>query len=898
MLSMGLENFRVVQEREELIILSTLDNWTLDSKLPGKTDIHVYAEDVTINSSVKLRNAYISAHQILWDNEACINLSGINGTSAQGVNMQPEKSGSTGGCGGSGGTFFIYMESGQPEHLLLPVIADGGSGGRGQEGTLNTAGGNGGDGGNGGNVYVLYRHPYTKFVEELEFVNNLKGETKRRELEAFIARANWEAPCCKTMKIHVDRYRTDKDAEACIAGLAMSASVIVETAPSEFILSADPGEYGTRGEGTPSGENGKRGMPGVKNVIRFTKLSSFSSNVLPPVKPIHVVQCRMLLEKASLMYFSMRDETVQDVALVLQKLVERTEVFQDRESKNPLLSLYKNEELEELYSIHREAAGLLNNIKNGLDYFGYDARFVPLASFSFYQEIQNQLIDSFMAIDKGFHKYYEDLKGNKASMDVLDTVIGQLEKTIKQNGEALEKLKADLSETGKQISSYQSPISYLRNNLISKINDFEDIISKHFALNLKDAQMALSTLVNTPTSMQKWVDTFIAMGGNRLINFSDDYGKEINRDYIIAKMKTVSGEISSVITSFKQENDGGLEFDELSACKLLVREDEIFGMLDSFYAQFPDELTELKESFREYVSTVISRNTQIILYNAMFSQFIQVSSERESKCQKLEKVKREGFKKMDPNLPEVASLVSQTYYSARRDLMETLVLTARAYRLWSLNDENIIADMYKKSPPELNCSFLNDCQSGFIKAYRRAVEEFGRNASVFPAEAGQKGIELELTPLQVKSLKHNNTVLVAINPATFQSKKSETPFYGYYNIRIDNVRVWVDGAQTRDNALHVNIQHTGAEQYVNADNKLLAFRHNPVTASFQYNTRTKEIYREGDMGWRDEDAKKYALIGPFTTWRISLKCENNLDLKLSQVSGVVMEFHGRSYAMP
>ncbi|MCL2035023.1 MAG: hypothetical protein FWG94_09880 [Oscillospiraceae bacterium] len=900
MLSMGLESFRTLQEENKLTVLSTLDTLTLDSMLPGDVDIQIYAEDITINSQVMLKNACISAHQIQWDCKTDIDLSGKNGEDAKGINMDPAViPGASGEDGSPGGNLFIYMESGQPDDLLPPVVSEGGAGGRGQEGTSKSAGGDGGNGGNGGNVYILYKHPLTQILQELEFAYSLKGPEKKQKLEELIDRIDWDEPCYRSMKRHIDQYKKDKKVEACIIGLSSGIAIMMQTTHSNFKISVNGGAYGTYGDGTPSGKNGEWGKTGAKDIIRFSKLSALTAKVLPPAKPVHSAQCRMLLEKAKIMYFAMRNENMQDVAYILQKLVERTEVFRDLNSKNPILDLYCDDSrgLAELQSIHMEASGLLNNLKNGLDYFGNDARFVPLASFAFYNGIQKELINNFKIIEDAFHKYYEALKHDKSSMDVLKTIAEQLGENIKNKETEMRKLKADLFSTSEQINSYQGQTSYLKDNLVKKIDDFKEIIAKHFTFSLKDAQMALSTLVNSPTSAQKWVDTFLKMGGSKLENINDDIGKEVNRKYIINKMKSVSGNISSIIISFKQEYDGSIAFDELSACKLLASESDLFGMLNAFYEQFPGALAELKKCFSEYVSAVVSRNSQIILYNTICSSFIQVSSELKSNRQKLEKVKQEEFQKLNPNLPEVAALVSQMYYMARCDLMETMTLTARAYRLWSLNDENIISKMYKNNPSELNHSFFVKHQSDFIKAYQTAVEQFGRNASAFPARRDQRGIEVELTQAQTELLKINHTVFVTINPALFQTSKLENPFYGYYNIRIGNVRVWADGAKTSDDKLHIGITHTGSSHYVNAYNQLLTFRHNPVSASFQYKTDTKEIFREGDMGWTD-DEKKYALTSPFTTWKISIRNENNIGLDLSKLSKIVMEFHGKSYPMP
>ncbi|MCL2254851.1 MAG: hypothetical protein FWC09_10455 [Lachnospiraceae bacterium] len=897
-LSMGLESFRTYENNGVLTVLSTLENLELtDGIIPCDKEVHIYAENVTIKNSLKMLNASISVHQFLTEKDSAIILSGDNGKAAQGINLEKDKEGLKGGDGAAGGKLTVYAESGHPECLLPTIITNGGNGGYGQEGTAQTAGGDGGNGGSGGFVQILYRHPLTQMALELTALKKLNKTLQEHSLDELIIRyaKEWREPSYQTLNKNIEKYHKDKNAVRCLDGLLTSIGILIYTAESNFRLSVNGGSYGVHGTGAPGGKNGLLGNAGQKEIVRFELLADFSGNT-QAAAPMHLAQCRMLLEKVKLMYFASAslsgDE--QEIIFTLQKLTERLELFNGLKAENPLLALYTKENIEEFQNIYKEAAGLLNNIKNGLDYFGHDPRFVPLASFSFYREIVGQLVDNFKVIEDSFNKYYQDLKENKATMEALETVISQFENEIKSNKELIEKIKSELFAGAEQINFYQNQTGFLNEDLLAKINSLANIIEKYFKFSLKDVQMAISTLVSSPDSIKKWTETIIKMGCNHLENISDDYGKDINRKYIVTKIRNVSGTIMTLIDDFKQENDGKLAFDELSATKLLAAESEIFSLLNSFYEQFPAELTELKNCFREYASVVLNRNSQILLYNALSSRLLQTSAQLKSNNQKLNKVKQESFQKLNPNLPEVAAMFSQMYYAARRDVMEVMSLTARAYRFWSLSEENIIAKLYDKAPKELNHAFFTKHQFDFVKAYQKAVEDFGRNASLFPARKGGQGIMFKLTAAQIAVLKEKNVVFVTIDPSFSKTSKQESPFFGYYNIRLSTVRVWVEGAVTADDILHVNIMHTGTEGLVNKGDKLLTFRHEPRNASFEYDLKTNKIKRDGVLGL-EIDKSTYELIGPFTTWRISIKEEYNSGLNLKEVAGISLEFHGSGY---
>jgi hypothetical protein len=174
--------------------------------------------------------------------------------------------------------------------------------------------------------------------------------------------------------------------------------------------------------------------------------------------------------------------------------------------------------------------------------------------------------------------------------------------------------------------------------------------------------------------------------------------------------------------------------------------------------------------------------------------------------------------------------------------------------------------------------------------------------SPFPA-AGATGIELTFTlaenPDVINALITNGLVYIPIAPAVQSTNIADNPFAGMANVRLTLVRARITGATTSDQVLRINIAAGGSETIVAPDNTQVGFTHDPSGALFKYNYVTGEIENEADFGVVDSgggSSSTWALIGPFTTWTVHPDPLLNLDLDLTNVTQLSLEFQGTTYA--
>lgn len=920
-LSKDNESLQYVTIGNKKIILSVLDSFNIRDYVSGnddKYDYLIFSENITLAEKIKMKTGIISSNNIITlDKRVVIDVSGSKGEDVETINLDPQKaSGDKGGAGTAGGNLDLYLEN-EDINVTYILIGNGGSGGNGQGGTLTTNGGDGGDGGDGGNIQAIIVHPYLRILSTLVSIyKNSNYDKKKSDLAACIKDMNKFSELNdiqNELKKALDNANTAEVLNDAIVDQGGRISILVEVWKSkvEFKVSAGPG--GLYGSGKKSGQTGLAGKnKGKSTLLTVDNDISLLNKMFKPFIFIHPSQCAMLLEKAKLMYFSVdpikNEKDAKDLAILLKRLQERTSIFNNLNKDSDLAIHYKNNEqsigavnsLDRLQQIYSETTNLLNNLTNGLDYFGYDNKYVPLTSFKFYEKLIKDLITNFSVIEAEYNSYYEKLEKQEATMDTIKFAKNQQENIITQSNSDITILRQRLLESAQIIDSYQHVLSPKKQAVDDEMTKIIEVIQNHFDFNAQSFLNSLSMLAFAPESKLMWVTlaTDLMVEGTQKV--TDDKGDQINKNYIVNKLKSIDTTFDNLVEGYSQLKDGSgkINPEDPDANKLIVSEDKLFNLLDDFYEQFPTQISDLKVKFKDYVDTIIARNNEILNYNSIIQLLSKNHQQVDQATKTLNTLDADSLKKLDPNIPGLATLVSQMYYTTRNILMKTFDLTARAYGYWSLDDNrNLIADAYgNKSLPEITTSTFIQAQNVILDAYRKAVEKFGNGAGIFPKKEDEEGIIFSLNNSQIECLKRYKKIMVKIPVVSKDTKKVDNPFGGACNYRLSKARVWVKGAKTADNILQINITHTGAEKIVDRQSTQFEFSHDPRYTFFKYDVTNNEIKEDGDLGWQDPETKEmYSLVGPFAYWNIQIDDKWNIGLDLSDVKDVKLEFHGTNY---
>lgn len=849
-----------------------------------------------------------------------------------------------------------------------------------QDEVVNKSGGKGGTGGNGGTVTVisgraitqsndsqesdtdqeidikdfvppeLYASLSTALNDAVNKTANLSLAFKRQALKIVI-KTSGEAG-----KINDSKLKAVFSAlhQAVAATTDNDFSAALKQAISTLNASQVNVSGGAGGLSHSGDANGASGTSGRFDSRRFRSMADLASSrftatfqIANPqhVKPfiLHPVQCTKLLEKAKTLYWSLdpiqEPQKVSDVKRILLQLQSRTQPFADAQDDSNLVNLYKQYEAEigavnsvnQFRALHQEVTTLLNQLNSGQDFFGYESSYVPLGSFKFYDRLLDKSLNVFKEIEANYYSYFDSLESHAQASERIRAARQQQNKIINDAKTRQSELE-DLSHSIYQsIDSYKLLLLELKDDLTDKINSLGDKIRRVIEVDKKSILNSLSTLAFMPASGFKIANQAVKLGDNSLKKITNVKGVSVSKGYIVHKLQTLEIDINEGVDNglrriqegYNTLDDGTLAISDPGAALLIAEEKQITEFLDGFYKHFPEELDALKTAFNNYISHVIARNNQILTYNATLSMLAENAQKREVAIQRRTAFNEEALKNMDPALPALVDFMSGVYRSARLQVMQTLDLTARAYRFWALSDSNSISEAYSgASLPEINSAVLGRAKTQIIEDCRTAIETFATPAQPFKMVDENCHV---VDSYQLRLFKKNNILKVVIPRVTNQTDKEHNKFVGKFNVRLSLVRVWVDGAKTEDNSLTLHITHSGKEIVTSHNGDDFYFSHRAIPKTFEYDLierqnlmedqqldlrdrrivdaedyKIKEIiateakFGEGNSSWKTGSwvSDTYATIGPFTTWSIFADPRSNRGLDLSGVTKVSMEFHG------
>ncbi|HRI39987.1 MAG TPA: hypothetical protein PLO50_15635, partial [Nitrospira sp.] len=168
-------------------------------------------------------------------------------------------------------------------------------------------------------------------------------------------------------------------------------------------------------------------------------------------------------------------------------------------------------------------------------------------------------------------------------------------------------------------------------------------------------------------------------------------------------------------------------------------------------------------------------------------------------------------------------------------------------------------------------------------------------------------------PKEFAEFKSTGVATFRIPPPGQLSIAQEHPFAPFYNTRLTRVRVWIRGVQTKDSMCHVMIKPAGIETVCDSDLNPVSFEHAPLDQfSFRYQHSKVRWDKDGQYvenpgealahgsisgtleysGGYKKDSSEIPLIGPFTSWTLSLTDRANAGLDRSGIEAIQLEFHG------
>jgi hypothetical protein len=335
-----------------------------------------------------------------------------------------------------------------------------------------------------------------------------------------------------------------------------------------------------------------------------------------------------------------------------------------------------------------------------------------------------------------------------------------------------------------------------------------------------------------------------------------------------------------------------------------------------------------------YVTLVQKRNADIMKYNGYVAQIASVQSQIDQNTAQFNGFANQQELTSNPSLAPVAAFMARLYHDARARVIYAIYMASRSCAFWSLDPGyNVFASFVGLNDPTgINAATLGNARDSILSKLDQAIENFGSGPQNFPLTDGnsQSASSSQTNSTTVDSPPEFSLILTAADhpgmfetfktksarglyqlsfsmPAPLQGVPTDSPFAGFYNVRLSRVRPWIHGVTKNDpnnpgnHVLHVGITHSGVETIVDPNSKPHGFTHEPIAKAFlfdytlSYYTSAAISMDGGGFDPKGEDAN-YAQPGPFTVWTITLDPLLNIGLDMTNVNKIVVEFWGNAYA--
>lgn len=592
--------------------------------------------------------------------------------------------------------------------------------------------------------------------------------------------------------------------------------------------------------------------------------------------------------------------------------------------------------ITQLLQVYDHAVQRLHWSSIGKDFMGHAGLWVPRLTFKFYEEelrtFMTQAVElatalqaeegraqAKEALEKSHKNCQLQLNGAEIRIKLLSGV---------PNGE--------LKVIGSQIVEFTPILKAKRNMLQAKISEAKIKVKSSWNWDPKIILDALCMIAFAPDGLLN-AAAQTANGVYRMattVQSAD--GQGVEKSYVVSQFSDAGSSLEDLASAFKARPDGTVAVDDPGASKLMSTKAELGKLIKNFKDTLGDALsTDLKQQLDDYVSVVEKRNRAVLEYNSCLQLLVKAKADRDFYSKRNEELGQLVLSTYDPEAPSLRLWLLKNRQDLRYTILTTLYRAERALQFWGLNDT---------LPPIPSAQDFSDIallKSRMTTFHERFIDNLvtrsNNPGTVWPEiESGKstrvRGKFFHLPAADVERFwkypskqrtvdEHSEEYLLyeayfTISPVRKAASKAFEDLSGHSDVRIDSVRAWLYGAAVgrRDNKaeLKVNLVHLGSEGIVSESNVLYDFNHDAIRLQCTYDptnlktaqdipnatvydTQKLNSFRSLVLAAKAETNELVtASFGPFAQWRLSVSSRENLDLNLTGVTDIAIEFTGES----
>ena len=581
-----------------------------------------------------------------------------------------------------------------------------------------------------------------------------------------------------------------------------------------------------------------------------------------------------------------------------------------------LLSAYspKAGEFDAFDALRGDAETLASNYRKGLDYFGNAPSYAPLGSIAFHRDQFEQTVGRLQQAQAHLDELGDSVNTGAATTAALANARTRLESEAAfLDGKIDEAAQAMSSLVDRLNTSDDSVIEAKEKVVAQDTASFSDAISQAMGLSLDNFIDAFGQFAfvgeEGPAAIMaiSQVGKLIADGTSNVL--ADD-GQSIPKQFLLEQLSdaTTDQEFSQQLTDRSPNT---------ALVRAVAQQKQVDGICDKFLS-YPSA-RDLRAAFEDYVAAVQARNNDILVLNqtATARQQLLVKRARLKAASATDAASLAALS--DPGAATMGAQLARIVTQYKEECVRQLYLASRAYWFWSLKARDVLSSALDKltidSCVPLTTDVLSSISLDIYQAMNNDIEQrLADPAQWFPpADANQdaRGLRMDFGADSevVKKLRAGKSASFSI-PAARPTPHADAanPFLGLGDVRLSKVRPWVFGATTTNQMLRVDIEHGSADTIIDPAGACTVVSHDPLGLTFRFDMSkgvdTPQSIYDGANGPIDGDVRSpeqdpmSALIGPFTTWKVTISPDYNPGLQTSDITRLSVEFFGHQRRFP
>lgn len=524
--------------------------------------------------------------------------------------------------------------------------------------------------------------------------------------------------------------------------------------------------------------------------------------------------------------------------------------------------------LGEQAAINRQARALLNQLGQGLDFFGNPVNHVPIVNLDRYQSTLTGLLGLGTQVEGVYQRYDAMLRQQQAQFGDFDTALGQASTTIERYARERETVAGQVS----QLRTAVLELDDAQSRQFTVVSRAEATFKTAVEARAHDCSFAdllnlLKTIVSIAKSAHDIVKAVEKIGTLSIDpkDLVDSAGK------LVKNVTSIRGDATSIGKAWQ-----GIKVlnppDAPDTAKLILQQEE-FDRAVQPYLDLP-EAQAYRAQVHDYISITQSRNAKLLEYTNALVQLTAADATIDQKRLELSRIRGDLASRTDPTLAPFRTFMLRLYEDLRFTCMRLLYRENQAYRYWSL----------MPSPFAVADNTFAQLNAFHIQLTDQILTRIDTTATPRQPVTFRLRLSAAERPGQFAEFRSLGTI-------SFDVPVGDPEFLGWKQVLLEGFTVEVANAKTASGRVYVQFWHRGRVAVFDPTGGRHDFSHEQVLAVYRYGSGVP-----ADGGNLSGDGR--IALSPFATWTLAVPARYNPGLDLSAVDRIDLTLRGFSLPPP